>query len=345
MLIRQMWPIKQLGMFGLRSISRANLWPASASLVGNSLRVLMYHRVSDPDADGFFGMKPLVSARPDQFAAQMDYISRHYNPVSIANCLDWIYEDKPLPPRALLITFDDGYRDNLTNALPVLSKRQIPFVCFVATGYLEDERVYFWDWAAEAFRRSRVKCGAVPSIGERSWDGRSCEAVAEEWVQGVARLDDAARAAAMERLSEFLEFEVTKPPAGTHLGWADLEEMCRNGCTIGAHTVTHAMMLDLSLAEARQELEASKVELEKRLETPVSSFAFPYGRPGEYDRAFMPLLPELGFKIAFRATGAFNFRKECRRNPYEVRRCGIGMNDTLEDVASWASGIPRLWQH
>jgi peptidoglycan/xylan/chitin deacetylase (PgdA/CDA1 family) len=345
MLIRQMWPIKQLGIFGLRSMARANLWPVSSSLIGNSLRVLMYHRVCDPEAPGFFGMKSIVTARPAQFAVQMDYISRHYNPVSIADCLDWIYERKPLPPRALLITFDDGYRDNLTNALPVLSQRNIPFALFIATGYLEDAHAYFWDWAAEAFRRSSVKCGEIPEIGVRGWQGGNSQAVAEEWVNRVIRFDQPARAAAVSRLSAFLEFEVSKPPAGTHLAWADLEQLVRKGCTIGAHTVNHAMMLNLSLAEARHELETCKAALEKALANPVLSFAFPYGRPGEYDTAFLPLLKDLGFKIAFRSTGAFNLGSEARANPYEIRRCGMGLNDTLADVAYCASGVPRLWQH
>ncbi len=345
MLVRQMWPVKQFGLLGLRSVSRANMWPRLSALAGNSLRVLMYHRVCDPDARGFFGMESVVSARPDQFAAQMDYISRYYNPISIDQCVSWIYENKPLPSRAVLVTFDDGYRDNMTNALPILSARNIPFAVFVATGYLDDEQAFFWDWASEAFCQSHVKAAYLPELGERNWRNGYSQTVAAEWIKAVAPLGGNARASAITGLSEILDFPVTRPPAGTYLTWADLEEMSRQGCTIGAHTVTHPMMIGLSVEQARYELATSKAELEKRLGTPILSFAFPFGNTDKYDTVYLPLLAELGFKIAFRSTGAFNLRNECRRNPYEVRRCGIGLNDTLEDVAFCVSGVPRLWQH
>lgn len=346
MLIRQLWPVKQLGVLGLRSISRANLWPGVSALAFNSLRVLMYHRVCDPEAPGFFGMKAIVGARPKEFAEQMDYLSKYYNPVSLADCLAWIYEDQPLPPRALLITFDDGYRDNLTQALPILAARKIPFVLFVPTGYLDDERVFYWDWVAEAFRHSAVNCAKLPGLGDRSWNTRNYESVAGEWVFGVAPLDEGSRLAAIAELSEILGYEAfQRPPAGTHLSWSDLEEMIRNGCTIGAHTVSHPMMVGLEREKAAQEVAKSKSSLEKKLGVPVLSFAFPYGRTTDYDIAYLPLLEQSGIKIAFRSTGAINFAGGARRNPFEIRRCGIGLGSRLEDVAAQAAGVSRLWEH
>ena len=346
MLIRQLWPVKQLGILGLRSLSRANMWPALTALSGSSLRVLMYHRVCDPEAPGFFGMKSVVSARPRDFAAQMDYLCKNYNLVSLEECLAWTYEAQPLPPRALLITFDDGYRDNLTHALPILAARKIPFVLFAATGYLDDERVFFWDWVAEAFRHSAVKSAKLPKLGNRSWDAGNYEAVAGEWVLAVAPLDESSRSTAIAELSQILKYEVFhRPPAGTHLSWSDLEEMIRNGCTIGAHTVSHQMMVGLELEKAAQEVAFSKSSLERKLGVPVLSFAFPYGRKTDYDTAYLSVLRQSGIKIAFRSTGAINFASGARRNPLEIRRGGVGLCSRLEDVAAQAAGASRLWDH
>jgi peptidoglycan/xylan/chitin deacetylase (PgdA/CDA1 family) len=347
MLVRQIWPVKKLGVLGLRSISRACLWPELSGLVGNSLRVLAYHRVCNPDAADFFGMKSVVSARPKAFAQQMDYLSRYYHPVSLEQCLSWIYENRPLPPRALLITFDDGYRDNLIHALPILAARKMPFVLFAATGYLEDECVFFWDWAGEAFRHSPVKSAKLPKLGERSWKDGSDDAVANEWVQTIIRLDESARAMAIDELSEILKHPVQERPlAGTHLTWSDLKEMLRNGCTVGAHTVSHPMIASLSLEEAEQEIQTSKVALENRLGVPVQSFAFPFGEKTHYRDKYLPILSRVGIKIAFRSTGAINLSGETRANPFEIRRCGVGLSDRHEeDFAIWASGAPRLWQH
>ncbi len=346
MLIRQLWPIKQLGVLGLRSLSRANLWPGVSGLASNSLRVLMYHRVCDPEAPNFFGMKAIVSARPKEFAEQMDYLSKNYNPVSLDECLAWIYDGQPLPPRALLITFDDGYRDNLTHALPILAARKIPFVLFVPTGYLEDERVFFWDWVAEAFRHSGVNSAKLPELGERSWHAGNYETVAGEWVFAAAPLGECSRLAAIAQLAEILGYDASQsPPAGTHLSWSDLEEMIRNGCTVGAHTVSHPMMVGLGLEKAAQEIANSKSSLEKKLGVPVLSFAFPYGRTTDYETAYLSVLRQSGIKIAFRSTGAINFASGARRNPFEIRRCGVGLGSRLEDVAALAAGASRLWDH
>ena len=347
MLVRQFWPIKQLGQFALRAGSRANIWPKLAQLAPNSLRVLMYHRVCDPDAADFFGMRGVVSATPIEFAAQMEYLSRNYNFISLVDCLGWIYDDQPLPPRSLMITFDDGYRDNLTNAMPVLSAYKIPFILFPAIAYLEDQRVFLWDGVAEAFRNSTLKSTKLPRLGVRDWSREGDkDRIAEEWAGAVAPLDERTRSTLIEELSEILKYDVlAKPPAGTHLSWSDLQEMTDHGCTVGAHTVTHPMMLRMPPEEVSNEIEISRDTLEKKLGVSVLSFAFPFGRLTDYDLAYVPLLMRSGLKVAFRSTGAINFSGGARRNPFEIRRCGVGLQNRLDDFAAFTSGAPRLWEH
>ena len=347
MLVRQLWPIKQLGQFALRAGSRANIWPKLAQLAPDSLRVLMYHRVCDPDAPGFFGMRSVVSATPSGFAAQVEYLSRNYNLISLDDCLGWIYDSRPLPPRSMMITFDDGYRDNLTNAMPVLAARKIPFILFPAIAYLDDQRVFLWDGVAEAFRNTNLKSAKLPRLGVRDWSREGDEdRIAEEWFGAIGPLDEKTRAMEIEELSELLNYDVlAKPPAGTHLSWPDLQEMTRHGCTVGAHTVTHPMMLRMPPEEVSNEIEISKDMLEKKLGISVLSFAFPFGRLEDYDPAYVPLLSRTGLKVAFRSTGAINFIRGARSNPFEIRRCGVGLQNRLGDFAAFASGTPRLWEH
>lgn len=345
MSIRQSWPVKQLVDLALHSSSQANLWPALAGLMSNSLRILMYHRVCDPDAAEFFGMKANVSATPSGFAAQIDYLSKHYNIISIDDCLSWIYDAEPLPPRAIMITFDDGYRDNLTEATPVLAERKIPFLLFPAVGYLDDQRVFLWDGVAEAFRRSCVRSARLPRLGLRDWsrDGAD-DKIAQEWIWAVVPLDEISRSMAIEELSEILAYDVLgKPPAGTHLSWGELQEMTRHGCSVGAHTITHPMMVNLPLEMAAYEIQSSKEILENKLGVAVKSFAFPFGRLSDYDPGYASLLIRSGLQIAFRSTGTLNFAKESRRNPYEIRRRCIGRFARLDDFVAVSSGASRLW--
>jgi len=99
-----------------------------------ALRVLMYHKVND--------LWPNPTTVPTRaFAEQMALLGQlGYTPVSLDSVRDYYLDGAPLPPGAVLITFDDGYRDNLENALPILREHGYPAVVFVPIGYLDDRR-------------------------------------------------------------------------------------------------------------------------------------------------------------------------------------------------------------
>ena len=99
-----------------------------------ALRVLMYHKVND--------LWPNPTTVPTEvFAEQMSLLRKlGYTPVTLDAVRDYYLEGTPLPPGAVLITFDDGYRDNLENALPILREHGFPAVVFVPIGYLDDRR-------------------------------------------------------------------------------------------------------------------------------------------------------------------------------------------------------------
>jgi peptidoglycan/xylan/chitin deacetylase (PgdA/CDA1 family) len=110
-----------------------------------TLRVLMYHKVND--------LRPNPTTVPtDVFAEQMTLLGElGYAPVSLAQVRDHYVDGAPLPRGAVLITFDDGYRDNLQNALPILRYHGYPAVIFVPIGYLDGDRPLPHEEALRAF--------------------------------------------------------------------------------------------------------------------------------------------------------------------------------------------------
>ena len=107
------------------------------------LRVLTYHRIdelgSSPDLDS-----SLISATPEAFSQQMDFVAANYDVMSLSDLLEACERRRRIPPRALLVTFDDAYRDFAVHAWPVLKKRALPVTLFVPTGFPDSPRRTFW---------------------------------------------------------------------------------------------------------------------------------------------------------------------------------------------------------
>ena len=105
----------------------------------HQLTVLNYHRIDDPLQAGFDSYKPNVSATPAAFQRQMEYLQQHYHVVSLGQLAAWLRGECELPTRAALITFDDGYRDNFSNAYPLLRSLGLPATIFLCTGCIGAE--------------------------------------------------------------------------------------------------------------------------------------------------------------------------------------------------------------
>ena len=139
------------------------LWP-------QRLTVLAYHRITDVHAADFAGYAPNVSASPEMFDQQMGYLRRHFQVISLKQLLDALERNIPLPDRAALITFDDGYRDNHEQALPILRHHQLPATLFLATDFLDTGRPFYWDRVAHAFRICRLNKASLPLMhSEKRW--------------------------------------------------------------------------------------------------------------------------------------------------------------------------------
>lgn len=109
-----------------------------------TLTVLMYHRVLPASSTAFELAEREFTFSVDGFARSLDFLQRHYNIISLADLRAAIGQGRPLPDRAALITFDDGWRDTLVYALPVLRRRNIPGLLFLATEAIELASTRWW---------------------------------------------------------------------------------------------------------------------------------------------------------------------------------------------------------
>lgn len=258
---------------------------------GRGLLILIYHRV-------LAGIDPLRSrtVRAPDFAAQMDLVAACFNVLPLSEALARL-ATRSLPPRALSITFDDGYADNLTVAAPIMRERGIRPTVFVATDYL-DGGLMFNDAITEAMRSAPDGLDLVDL--------------------GLGRLDlpdVPARRAAIRRLIGDLKYRPAEErgvlaaeifrrtgatlPRELMLTTAQVRLLRDTGVEIGAHTATHPILTRLAPAAAREDIARSRHVLEGILGDTVQLFAYPNGRPGEdYDARHVAMVRELGFTAA-----------------------------------------------
>lgn len=236
-----------------------------------------FHRITG-SGDPRTGLRSLVNTDAETFGRMLDMLMRRFRIIAGEEFLTALAGRAALPPRSLLLTFDDGYRDFVTTALPQLRARRLPCLLFPTTaGLAQPPRLLWFDhlaWAVEAH--------VVPEWllrGRNRWEVEDSEALA---VRLVMQLLDGP----IERLRR-LEAELAErlPPEDAarravtlYLNADDLRQLDET-VLVGSHGLTHQTLCCLSAGEAAAELGDSKALLEAACGRPVPMFAYPVGRP------------------------------------------------------------------
>jgi len=258
--------------------------------------ILRYHRIHP---DGVEPAYELGITRP-VFEAQLDYLSREGSVVSLADVCAGLFDGRPLPDRAVALTFDDGYRDNYTQAFPALRARGLPATVFVTGGHLDSGRRFWWDELAGA------AFAAAP--GEHTLDlGRGPEPVRLDGGHSRRRLVD--RVCARAKALPDAEARAWLADLGAALGgapdeersvlsWREAQEMAAAGIEIGSHTLDHPVLSRLELVEVERQVVASRRLIEERLGKPVRFFAYPNGTREDFTPEVERAVRQAGYQAA-----------------------------------------------
>jgi peptidoglycan/xylan/chitin deacetylase (PgdA/CDA1 family) len=275
----------------------------------NSLLVLTYHDVLPP---GFHENNFLFgeTVTTDEFEWQLDFILRHYNPVSFSQLLEWLDGKGHLPPRAVLLTFDDGHVNNLQYALPRLKQRGIPFACFIVTAPLGERKLL---WFEEGYYRLffsdakvwRLQNGEQVQLETTKQKALAC-ATFFTMFRGLSEAEQEREIQSLRCQLALQESVGCIPGRFEFLDAADLLALRANGGEIGAHTMTHPILASLSTKSAVDEIERSKSRLEDALGAPVKAFAYPFGMPQlDFSTRDRESVQKAGFAAAFAANSGF----------------------------------------
>jgi peptidoglycan/xylan/chitin deacetylase (PgdA/CDA1 family) len=335
--------IKQMAMWGARGAELCGLVRLLELLEPERpdlLRVLTYHRVGDPgsEPDAYPG---LFSATPRGFADQAAHLARSHRVISLEELLEARRTRRPLPPRALLLTFDDAYRDFAEHAWPALRRHGLPVTLFVPTAFPDDlERIPWWDRLYHAVtatpRRAPLECEVGPlALATASERAASFKRLRDR----VKTLDHDSAMAWVDRLCAGLG---APPQAHRMLGWDELRTLARDGVSLAAHTRTHPLMTRIPAARVREEAVGSLRDLAREVGAVAPVFAYP---SGAFDDAVVALLESEGFELAFTTVRGVNDLR--RDHPLRLRRINVGMRTSRAaqrvQLLSSIGGLQRRW--
>lgn len=251
----------------------------------NGALILMYHSVVDKEISVF--IDPNNSVTVEQFSSQLQFLKQHCNVISLAKMLAHIQENKPLPERSVVITFDDGYRDNLTLAAPLLEKYQLPATLFLCTGYVERAETQWIDQLYTAFQ-FRTQHDLKSSSGDKRFNLLSETEMQQAYLATVQQL----LTAGLDKRTEILQQVKTQlqPKLETPrltLNWDEVRQLKDNypQFELGLHTRDHMDLAMLNQADIETEIKRCQLDYEQELSAKARFFSYPYGRNNETIRA------------------------------------------------------------
>lgn len=271
--------------FGLKLLAAINKW----KLGEYPLAILYFHRVLE-QKDSFLPDDPTI----EEFETLVAAISKHFSTFTISKALE-LQEIGQLSKLSLCISFDDGYADNYSNALPILEKYNVPATFFVATQ--GTKLGYLWnDVLLNNIRRTQAP---EMSVAGKTWHLDSIENKVATYLNLVSQLKFMPNKQRDETLAKIVQQLGTIDTPRCMMTENELRRLHELGHEIGGHTTTHSILGVQDEQVAVTEIQSNKSDLETILDTKIKTFAFPNGYfPRDFDQKHIDMIKTSGFKFA-----------------------------------------------
>lgn len=283
--------------------------------------ILLYHRIIDLPSD-----PQMLTVSRANFEKQLQLIRRYFVPLSLGDLIDCARR-KSIPRKAVVLTFDDGYSDNLEFALPLLEKYDIPATFYVTSGQLDSREEFWWDELEAIFLAPNTLPRDLSiTIGGklRQWLLTTFSVYSEsdwkrhgEWHVLTAgypterhevylQLCEIIRPAILserDRIMQELRFwagtDGEARPTHRVMTAGELQEIAKSSyCEVGAHTYQHLLLAALPRDAQQEQIQTGKKQLETILGSPMKSFSYPFGGRQDYTLETIDLVRKAGFETA-----------------------------------------------
>lgn len=296
----------------------------------DSVSILTFHRVAELPPDYPFD-EGVVDATPAGFDEHLGWLAKHCNVIGLDVLRDAMTGGEPLPPNAVMLTFDDGYADNHAVALPILKKHALPATFFIATGFIEHRRLFWWDRVSYALGHARVDELRLSypvalrfRLPEDASDVFTALALLIKELHGLdlARfldhLDEAVGIGSDRERERALADELL-------MSWEQIRELHEAGMAVQSHTRWHRTIHTLDTSLLADELEGSRRDLETKLGAEIYALAYPVGKDVSKLDSVTEAIAAAGYELAFtNDTGQASLK---RHRPLYVPRIAMELAD------------------
>ncbi len=279
-----------LSLFGV-VLYHTGLAPLVIWLNRRTPKVLLYHACEPVESDFIRGLNS--NTTPEAFAGQLDFLQERYQVIPLA-----LLEEGPIPDRAVVITFDDGYRSVYEAAYPLLGTRGMPATVYLVTAVVDNPNLVWvnaLNWLLH--RHSKICAPIAHRLLRTPVESRS---VREHVWHAQAHYDAALIEAALDEMWKESGIDPTEfaSEAGLYLTTAQIRELTLKGWSFGSHTARHPNLRCLDDPQRRAELETALDFIEEVGGRP--SLAYPFG---EFDADTRRLAVSLGHRTVMEVGG------------------------------------------
>jgi peptidoglycan/xylan/chitin deacetylase (PgdA/CDA1 family) len=263
-----------------------------------------------------------------------EHLARNFQPVSLAKITAAIRGEGPLPPNAVTVTVDDGYRNFLTNGHPIFKRHGIPTTLYAVAGFA-DRRLWLWtDQVAFILNETSKKSIRVELFEGQVLDldlasAISKRASAQALWEGLKMVPNERRVTLLRDLAGLCGVVVppSPPPDRASLSWEEMRALAADGVEIGCHTDSHPILSRIGdTPELTREIGGAKELMEARLKRRVDHFCYPNGREIDISEAAVRCVRDAGFASSVTCTYGLNTVKA---DPLRIRRLPLGGSTDL----------------
>ncbi len=244
-----------------------------------NIHILAYHRVVEKLEPSYIFNSEIFSTTLKDFEAQMKYVSKHFNVINFEN-LEKAIADNKVEENTLIVTFDDGYYDNYSLAMPVLNKYDISATVFLATDYIDSGKIFWFDAVAGFVNTYSDKKLELSSV-HQSFDLSVVSKV--DIFKSLGRIlkksDDSVRVDLLDEIYTKFNFEVSSEnyKKAMPLSWDNVIEMSNHNIEFGAHSKSHCFLNRINENQLKSEISESKLKIEDKIGKAINSFCYPAG--------------------------------------------------------------------